>query len=184
MFRERQQIVICIVAVVTIAGFVLFCHLPLRKRMKELERNRMVQQSVISKASYQSKQLPELKQRLLELQKTAEDYRMSVPAQRDLGAFLQRIANLMNEARLSEQFIEHGTETQAGVLNCIPLNMRCKGKLTQLFEFYRALQQLDRLVRIEQVELVNEADFGGEVSMQTKALIYYESADEQAQRRL
>jgi hypothetical protein len=35
------------------------------------------------------------------------------------------------------------------------------------------------LVRIEQVELVNEADFGGEVSVQTKAFIYYESADEQ-----
>jgi len=179
MFRERQQIVICIVAVVTIAGFVLFCHLPLRKKMKAFERDRTVQQSIISKASYQTKQLPELKQRLLELQKTAEDYRMNVPAQRDLGAFLQRIANLMNEARLSEQFIEHGKETQAGVLNCIPVNMRCKGKLAQLFEFYRALQRLDRLVRIEQVELVNEADFGGEVSMQTKAFIFYESADEQ-----
>ncbi|MBA7614946.1 hypothetical protein ES703_22220 [subsurface metagenome] len=179
MFRERQQIVICIVAVVTIAGFVLFCHLPLRKKMKALERDRTVQQSIISKASYQTKKLPELKQRLLELQKMAEDYRMNVPAQRDLGAFLQRIANLMNEARLSEQFIEHGKETQAGVLNCIPVNMRCKGKLAQLFEFHRALQRLDRLVRIEQVELVNEADFGGEVSMQTKAFIYYESADEQ-----
>ncbi len=179
MFREKQQIVICIVAVVTIAGFVLFRHLSLRKRMKALERDRTVQQSIISKASYQTKQLPELKQRLLELQKTAEDYRMNVPAQRDLGAFLQRIANLMNEARLSEQFIEHGKETQAGVLNCIPVNMRCKGKLAQLFEFYRALQRLDRLVRIEQVELVNEADFGGEVSVQTKAFIYYESADEQ-----
>ena len=89
------------------------------------------------------------------------------------------VGSKMSDTKLSEQFIEHGTETQAGVLNCIPVNMRCKGKLTQLFEFHRALQRLDRSVRIEQVELVNEADFGGEVSMQTKAFIYYESADEQ-----
>jgi Tfp pilus assembly protein PilO len=184
MLRERKQIVVCIVALAVVVGFVLFCYLPLRKRMKALERDRTVQQSIISRASYQAGQLPQLKQRLLELQKTAGDYRVNVPAQKDLGAFLQKIANLMNEARLSEQFVEQGTQTQAGGLNCIPVNMRCKGKLAQLFEFYRALQQLDRLVRIEQVELVNEADFGGEVSMQTKAFIYYESADEQGQRRL
>ena len=179
MFRGKQQIVIGIVAVVTIAWFVLLSYVPLRKRMKALKQNRTVQQAFIDKVSYQRKQLPELKQRMLELQKTAEDYRTSIPAQRDLGAFLQRIADLMSDTRLSEQFVEHGTETQAGVLNCIPVNMRCKGKLAQLFEFYRALQRLDRLVRIEQVELVNEADFGGEVSVQTKAFIYYESADEQ-----
>ncbi len=184
MFRGRQQIVIGIMAVVTIAWFVLFSYVPLRKRMKALKQNRTVQQAFIDKVSYQRKQLPELKQRMLELQKTAEDYRTSIPAQRDLGAFLQGIADLMSDTRLSEQFVEHGMETQAGVLNCIPVNMRCKGKLAQLFEFYKALQRLDRLVRIEQVELVNEADFGGEVSMRTKALIYYESADEQGQRRL
>lgn len=184
MFRARQQIVICVVAVVTITGFVLFRYMPLRKRMKALERERTVQQSVISKASYQEKQLPELRQRLSELQQIAEDYQRGIPAQRDLGTFLQEIANLMSEVNLDEQFVEHGRETKVGVLNCIPVNMRCKGKLVQLFEFYKALQQLDRLVRIEQVELINEADFGGEVSMRTKALIYYGSADEQEQGRL
>ncbi len=179
MFRERQQIVIGIVAAVTIVGFVLFLYMPLRKKIKLLKQDRAVQQALIDKASYQKKQLPELKQRLLELQKTAEDYQTSIPAQRDLGTFLQRIADLMSDTKLSEQLIEHGTETQAGVLNSIPVNMRCKGNLMQLFEFYRALQQLERLVRIEQVELVNKADFSGEVSMQTKALIYYEPADKQ-----
>jgi hypothetical protein len=51
--------------------------------------------------------------------------------------------------------------------------MQCKGRLTQIFEFYKQLQKLDRLVRIEQVKLVNDSSFEGEVSMETKLVIYY-----------
>lgn len=177
MFRERQQIVICIVAAVSIVGFVLFSCLPLRNKMKALSQDKVLQQSVISKASYQRQQMPQLKQRLLELQKTVENYQASIPAQRDLGEFLQTIADLMSQQSLGHQFVEHGTESKAGDLNCIPVNIRCNGKLKQLFEFCRQLQQIDRLVRLSQVELVNDADFEGQVSMQTKAIIYYQSAD-------
>ena len=51
--------------------------------------------------------------------------------------------------------------------------MQCKGRLTQIFNFYECLQALDRLVRIEQVKLSNDAGYNGQVSMETKAIIYY-----------
>jgi Tfp pilus assembly protein PilO len=178
MFRERQQIIIFIVAAVSITSIVLFSFLPLRKEMKALERDRILQGSVISRASYQRQQLPQLEQRLLELQKTVENYDNRIPAQRDLGEFLQSIADLMSQQSLSHQFVEHGAEVKVGDLNCIPVSMRCKGNLKQLFEFYRQLRNIDRLVRLSQVELVNDADFKGQVSMQTKAIIYYRSAEQ------
>ena len=86
---------------------------------------------------------------------------------------MQRIANLMNEHNLQGQLIQPGKEIKAGELNCIPVNMQCKGRLSQIFEFYRRVQGLDRLVRIEHVKLVNDGDFGGEVNMQINAVIYY-----------
>jgi hypothetical protein len=45
--------------------------------------------------------------------------------------------------------------------------------LAKIFEFYKQLQSLDRLVRVEQVKLENDGDFSGEVTMQTKTVIYY-----------
>ena len=69
--------------------------------------------------------------------------------------------------------IEPRKEIKAEKLNCIPVNMRCKGRLTQIFEFYRRLQTMDRLIRIEQVKLFNDSDFGGEVGMEAMAFIYY-----------
>jgi Tfp pilus assembly protein PilO len=66
-----------------------------------------------------------------------------------------------------------GEEIKADKLNCMPVNMQCKGKLGQIFEFYRQLQRLDRLVRIESVKLVNSDDLSGQVSMQTRTVVYY-----------
>jgi len=173
LLRERQQILICIIAAVMVVGFVLFRYLPLQKKRKALEHTKSAQMLAIATASNQRAQLPILKEQLLKLQTIAGNYQEKVPKQIDLGAFLHKIADLMNQQNLSEQMVQPGEEIEAGQLSCIPVNMQCKGKLPQIFEFYKQLQALDRLVRIEQVKLNNEKDFNGDVNMQTKAVIYY-----------
>jgi len=173
LFREKRQIAICVAGAAIVSGFVLFRYLPLQKRIKVVEQAQTVQTLAIAKASAERGQLPTLREQLLKLQSDVGSYEVNVPAQRDLGAFLHKMANLMNEQNLREQLIEPGPEMDADGLNCIPVSMQCKGGLKQIFEFFRSLQGLDRSVRIEQVKLVNDSDFSGEVSMQTKAVIYY-----------
>jgi hypothetical protein len=56
--------------------------------------------------------------------------------------------------------------------------MHCRGKLARLFEFYKSLQSLDRLVRIEKVKLENDGELTGEVSMETRAIIFYRSRNQ------
>jgi len=165
VFRERQQIAICAVAVAMVGGFVLLRYLPLQKRA--------AQTLAVAEAWRQSRQLPVLKEQLLKLQRAVGNHEANIPAQMALGVFLHRIAKLMNEHHLKEQVIAPGKEIEVDELNCIPVDMQCKGRLKQIFEFYGRMQELDRLVRIEQVKLVNDNDFSGEVSMQTKVFIYY-----------
>lgn len=173
LFQKRQQIAICVIAVLLVADFILFGYLPSYRRLKELEQAKAKQGLTIAEAQRRSGQLPILKGRLLELQKATVNHERQIPDNRDLGVFLQRIANLMNEHNLKEQQVQPGSEIEGEVLNCIPVNMQCKGKLAQIFEFYRRLQEMGRLVRIEQVKLVNDSGFNGEVSMQTSASVYY-----------
>lgn len=173
VFRERQQIAICAVAVAMVGGFVLFRYLPLQKRVKAIGQKRAAQTLAVAEAWRQSGQLPVLKEQLLKLQRAVGNHEANIPAQMALGVFLHRIANLMNEHHLKEQVIAPGKEIEVDELNCIPVDMQCKGRLKQIFEFYGQMQELDRLVRIEQVKLVNDNDFSGEVSMQTKVFIYY-----------
>ena len=179
MFRERQQIVIFVIAGAMVSGFVLFRYLPLQKRIRAVEQARAAQRLAITKTSAESRQVPALKGQLLKLQRTVGNYEANVPGQRALGVFLHRIANLMNEYNLRERLIQPGEEVKAEGLNCIPVSMQCKGGLKQIFKFFKSLQVLDRLVRIEQIKLVNDGDFSGEVGMQTKAVIYYRAEAEQ-----
>ena len=173
LFQKRKQIVICVLAGAVIGGFLLFRYIPLRKRVKAVEQAKAAQALTIAKASVESKQLPILEEQLLKLQAKVANYQTTVPVQRDLGEFLRKIADLMKEHNLKEQVLAPGNEMQADELRCIPIDMQGKGKLAQIFEFCKQLQRLDRLVRIERVELVNDNGFSGEVSMQTKAVIYY-----------
>ncbi len=162
-----------------VSGFVLFRYLPLRKRLKDIKSLRIQTQSAVTRASIQRRELPALRGQLTETKRKVENYAANIPAQRDLGLFLQQIAGLMNAHGLEEQMVQPGKETQAEGLNCILVNMQCRGGLEQIFEFYRSLQKLDRLIRIEHVKLVNKKDFSGQVTMQTKAVIYYRGRTEQ-----
>jgi len=172
-FRERQQILIFVTAGVMVAGFVLFRYLPLRKKMKAVEKTRASQALVITKDMAKNEKLPALREEFEQLQSEVSNYERQIPADRELGTFLHKIADLMNGHNLKGQFIEPGEEIEGEELNYIPVNMKCKGRLKQIFEFYKSLQSLERLVRIEEVKLLNENNFSGEVNMQTQAVVYY-----------
>ena len=92
LFRERQQILICIVAVVMIAGFVLCRYLPLQKKREILELAEASQELAVTRALSQQRKLPALKEQLLKLQSDVGNYELSVPADRSLGEFLHKIA--------------------------------------------------------------------------------------------
>jgi Tfp pilus assembly protein PilO len=172
-FRERQQIMICIVAGVIVCVFMLFVYMPLQRQMKAIRQTKATQTLAIAKIAADSKQLPLMKEQLLALRARLEGYEANIPEQNTFGGFLGKIADLMNENSLKEQEVKPFEVIEAERFNCIPISMNCKGSLRQIFNFYRQLQALDRLVRIEQVKLSNGSNYDGQVSMETKAVIYY-----------
>ena len=173
LFRDKQQITICVIAAAIVCVFVLFWYLPLRSKTKAAKRAKAERAITIAKGTADAKQLPLHKEQLLKLEARLGDYEANIPGQRAHGVFLQRIAELMKEHDLSEQEIKPGEEIEADRFKCIPVVMRCKGELAQISEFYRRLQTQDRFVRIEKVTLNNDNSYGGQVSMETEAVVYY-----------
>ena len=173
LFRDKQQVTICVIAATIVCVFVVFWYLPLRSKASAIKQARSERSLSIARGAADARQLPLLEEQLLKLETRLEDYEVNIPEQRDHGVFLGRIADLMKEHDLNDQVITPGKEIEADKFNCIPVNMRCKGKLAQISEFYRRLQTLDRLVRIEKVKLSNEDNYSGQVSMETDAVVYY-----------
>jgi Tfp pilus assembly protein PilO len=173
LFREKKQITIFIVAIVIIGGFILFRYIPLQKRTKSIKKERDEQMLTIAKGISDSEQLPLFIEQLQKLRSKLENYEENIPKQRDHGLFMQRIFELMKQNNLREQVIEPRQEIETEGLICIPINMECKGELTQIYNFYRRLQEQDRLIRIRQIKFKNSNDFNGEVSMEAEVVIYY-----------
>ncbi len=176
LFGRSQQIAICVVAGAIICVFVIFWYRPLREKMRIVKQTKTEQMLTIAKGMADAKQLPGLEGQLEKLQTELEGYEAKIPSQRDFGAFLSRITDLMNENNLKEQSIEPGDVVEVDKFNCMPLSMKCKGRLAQIYNFYDRLQSLGRLVRIEQVRLSNSPEYTGQISMETKAVIYYRAA--------
>jgi len=176
LFRERRQIVIFGAAVLMVGGFVLFRYLPLRARIKTVNQTKAADRKAASEEAVQGQLIPVLEGQARELSESIGDYEAKMPRERELGAFLGRITDLMNEHNLKEQVVTPGGEVKSGELSCIPVDIQCKGNLAEMFEFFKGLQSLERLVRIEQIKLSNDADFSGEVRLETRAVIYYQAA--------
>jgi len=175
LFEKKPQAAICFIALLLVADFILFGYMPSYERLKELKDRRAQQASAVAGGAARAEKLTALEDRLKKVGSRVRDFDLNVPKQGELGRFLHNVSALMNELQLSDQYIEPGERTTQAELNCIELDIRCKGGLSRIFEFYRRLQSLDRLVRIQNVKLVNDREFSGGVTMQTKAVIYYQS---------
>ena len=161
---------------VMVGGFVLFRYLPLRNRIEVVNQTKASERRDASEDQARSRLLPVLEEQAGKLTESIGDYDAKIPRQRNLGVFLSSITELMNEHNLGEQMVTPGLEAKSAELNCIPVDIQCKGSITAMFEFFKGLQRLDRLVRIEQVKLTNDSDFSGGVKLETRAVIYYRTA--------
>lgn len=179
LFQGKQQITICVIGTAIMCVFALFWYVPLGRKMQAINQAKTERALAIAKGTADARHLPLLEDRLFTLELRLGDYEASIPDQRAHGMFLHRIADLMKEHKLDDQVITPGDEIEAGKFNCIPISMRCKGELSQITQFYRRLQTLDRLVRIEKVRLSNDEKYGGRISMETEAVVYYRAKVEQ-----
>jgi len=117
-------------------------------------------------------ELPELQERLEDLEDTLSGFDSAIPVDTQLGQFLSTIAALMDEHNLSEQQIAPHEQIESEELICISVTMKGVGRLEQIRSFCQSLQQLDRVVRIEKFHLVNNDQYSGQVHMETEAIIY------------
>lgn len=175
-FRSRRQVWVGVVAALFVCDFVWCGYLPSQKRLKSLRESRAQQQRTIQMADAQGPELPKLRARLRDTQKTVEQYETCVPAESSLGTFLQQIAGTMTKHHLVDQVVVPGKEWESDSFNGIPIHMTCTGALTNIFQFFTDLHALGRLVRVEKVVLKNDSAFTGQVNMDVNAVIFYQSS--------
>jgi Tfp pilus assembly protein PilO len=175
-FLQKQQVIIIVLAGSIIIGFAMFLYYPLSGQTKAVQQADAAQSSSAAKADARKRQLPVLRKQTEVLARELQNFDKRLPTTREFAVLWQQIADVMNEHNLKDRLIQPGNEIQGSRLNCIPISIRCTGRVRQIFEFLKSLEKLERLIRIENFKLENDSDFTGWLKMNAEANVYYRSS--------
>lgn len=177
-FIDKQQLMIFAVAIVVVVGFVFVRYLPLTSEAKTLEEGRVKLLAENKNLAEKIKQLPDMYSRIEKVKLQVGDFEAKVPYGMAHGLFLEQIADIMDSHGLAEQLVQPDRDIRTDSLHRIPVNIQCKGDLEQIFEFFKSLEKLDRVVQIKHIQLANDAKYAGSLTMRAKIDIYYKSEAE------
>lgn len=170
---DKQQLLILAAAAVMLGGFAGLRYVPALHQKQTLAARMEQQRLEMEEIQTYSELLPELRNQQDTLKSNLEQFARKIPLDRDFAKLWQQIADAMNACRLRDQWVQPGTETRKGRFCCIPLTIECKGSLEQVFAFLKAVEEMDRLIRMEDVKLENGKEFDATLKMSVQASVYY-----------
>ena len=162
------------IAVIMLAvAFVFFQYMPLNKKARTLNvaNAQLIADNTTVNARVEV--LPMLYQQNEEMKKQVGNFDAKIPLGRSHGTFLQKLADLMQQHGLTGLAIQPENEIETAKLSGIPVNIRCSGRLAQIFSFFKTLESCERVVRIEELSLTNSDKLEGVLTMNAKVEIFY-----------
>ncbi|HML74465.1 MAG TPA: type 4a pilus biogenesis protein PilO [Anaerohalosphaeraceae bacterium] len=175
---EKKQIWILVVGALVCAGVAVFGYIPIAWQKHVITQTLKRQAVTMEQVQQCSAQLQTLQQKTDQLEPLAQRFDRCVPDNRQFAALWQQIAELMTRHNLRDQQVKPGTEMQNGIIHSVALDIQCNGSLKDIFDFVSALEKMDRLVRIEQMDLANDKDYSGQLTMTAKAQVFYRTQKE------
>jgi Tfp pilus assembly protein PilO len=169
---DNQQIIIIVVAIISIGGFGVLRYLPLASKTKSIKAARAEFHSGDDDVKTQARQLPILIARMERTKKQIGNYDRKIPFGRRFATLYDEIADVMKKHNLSEQLIQPGSEVVGTEIASIPISINCSGRLEEVFEFFRSIESFERVIRIENLEMKSELD-QDIVDVKAAAVVYY-----------
>ncbi|WP_169853123.1 type 4a pilus biogenesis protein PilO [Anaerohalosphaera lusitana] len=171
---ERQQLLIIAVALGILGIFGAAIYAPLARQTMRLKTTKASVHDENGKVKSQIERIPSTVREKRELAAAVGDFEAKIPTERRFAQVWEQLAEVMNEEGLTDQLIQPGVEVKGkDELVCIPLSIECTGDLGQIYAFFRSLEELERLIRVDRLEISEDKDSDGKLKMTANAKIFY-----------
>lgn len=174
---DKKKIWIAVMALSAFVVLTAFGYVPIVWQKYVIYQSLDRQSLTMDQVRECSSQLSVVEDRVAQLRPIAQIARRSIPENRQFASLWQEIAELMSSHNLQNQQVKPGAEIQEGAVNSVSLEIQCVGKLSDVFAFIGSLEKMDRLVRIEQMDLTNDKDYSGILMLSAKAKVFYRTND-------
>jgi Tfp pilus assembly protein PilO len=177
MELNKKKIWIMAVALLAFALLTVFGYVPIVWQKYVISQSLHRQSLTMDQVRTCAEQLSAVEDKVAKLKPIAEKSERSIPENRHFAALWQEIAELMSRHNLQGQQVKPGEESREGEVCSVSLEIQCNGKLSDMFAFIGSLEQMERLVRIEQMDLTNDRDYTGQLTLSAKAKVFYRTID-------
>lgn len=169
---DKQQIIIIVVAVISIGGFGVIRYLPLAGKTRDIKAAREQFERGDLEIKAQARKIPVLNAKMEQIKIRVGDYDSKIPFGRGFASLYDDIAYVMEKHNLTDHLIEPFAETVGEEITSIPISIECSGRLKDVFEFFRSIENFDRLIRIEKLRMTSELE-QDIVAVRANAVVYY-----------
>ncbi|MDH7600450.1 MAG: type 4a pilus biogenesis protein PilO [Sedimentisphaerales bacterium] len=169
---SRTQVSIYVVCGLLVADFVLFGYLPARRQLDGLQKAISADTSAIQLSQSLRRQLPGLRLRLSQYQGRIEAYNKRIPIGLQMGQLVQELQGLMEGRLTGQQVVPSEPELLDGLYRT-RIKVTCKGTLTDLFSFLRAISDLQRLILVQQLRLENDRSLSGNLEIEMELVVFH-----------
>lgn len=171
---DKQQTVLLASVLLLAAGIGVFRYLPLMRQRRVLDETVEQNRQVLKQIQTQRLREGQLAEELERMRAQTAAFDAKIPAGKSFAELWRQIADLMNQYNLDDQLVQPGQPIESEQLGSIPLTLSCRGTMQDMYAFFKAIEQWDRLIRFEKVELTNDSAFGGVVKLNGMAQLYYQ----------
>lgn len=171
---QKEQLIILIIASVLLGGFALLRFIPLAGHARSVRTAKAESELQRKRLEEYRKALPIIKRKIEKYQVKIGNFDAKIPVNRKFASLCNKINDMMNEYKLQNQLIQPGMEIIGEKVNSVKLDINCSGKLSQIFGFFKAIEDLERVIRIENLDMKSETD-SDIISVKANAIVYYRS---------
>lgn len=170
--NKSSVVVLAVVALfVAVATFVFY--IPQNKRLNDLAARSVTMKRQLKEKSSKASVVPELFRQISELKSRYRNFDRSLPKRQELGGFLREIAGHLADKGLSDQVIEPGNPSREELFHTLPIIMRFKGSYLSLGAFLEEIDQMERLTRVQKLNIHAPRAGSDELDIKLQLNIYF-----------
>jgi len=154
--RYEQPITVALIFGV-VGLYVFMVHLPQKRQLKRLEQEYRGQEEKFLRAKAEYSHLAELNKSVTLLRDVVGHLYRRMPAKGEFGSSLETIIAGLNTSKLITEEISPQSPKSAEKFSELPININFKGSFENICVFLAGLENLDRLIRIENLRLEGDA---------------------------
>ena len=174
MRRFDKQETVLLAGVLLLAALLgVFRYLPLLRQRQALDQTIEQNRQTLEQIQTQSARLDELTAQLTHKQAQAATFDARIPTGRSFADLWRQIADLMNQCNLTDQLVQPGARSKPTIWERSP-DAVVQRNDADLYAFIQTIEQWDRLIRFDKIELTNDSAFGGVVKLSGTAQLYYQ----------